>query len=93
MAADVTASLVNWSSDGLNFIHADYTVTLSRLPEGPMIGLAAQGHCGHDGIATGSATIFDQQGKIGNSVSVWRKQDFVRRRLERSTGPAPALLL
>lgn len=70
MAADVTASLVNWSSDGLQFINADYTVTLSRLPEGPMIGLAAQGHCSHDGIATGSATIFDQQGKIGNSVAV-----------------------
>lgn len=70
MAADVTASLVNWSSDGLKFINADYTVTLSRLPEGPMIGLAAQGHCGHDGIATGSAAIFDQQGKIGSSVSV-----------------------
>ena len=70
MAADVTASLVNWSSDGLKFINADYTVTLSRLPEGPVIGLAAQGHCSHDGIATGSATIFDQQGKIGNSVSV-----------------------
>jgi acyl-CoA thioesterase len=70
MAADVTASLVNWSSDGLQFINADYTVTLSRLPEGPMIGLAAQGHCSHDGIATGSATIFDRQGKIGHSVAV-----------------------
>jgi len=70
MAADVTASLVNWSSDGLKFINADYTVTLSRLPDGPMIGLASQGHCGHDGIATGSATIFDQHGKIGTSVAV-----------------------
>jgi len=70
MAADVTASLVNWSSDGLKFINADYTVTLSRLPDGPVIGLAAQGHCSHDGIATGSATIFDQQGKIGHSVAV-----------------------
>ncbi|HEY4793184.1 MAG TPA: thioesterase family protein [Mycobacterium sp.] len=70
MAADVTASLVNWSSDGLKFINADYTVTLSRLPEGPVIGLAAQGHCSHDGIATGSATIFDQQGKIGHSAAV-----------------------
>lgn len=70
MAADVTASLANWSSDGLKFINADYTVTLSRLPDGPMIGLASQGHCGHDGIATGSATIFDQHGKIGTSVAV-----------------------
>jgi hypothetical protein len=42
MAADVTASLVNWGSDGLKFINADYTLTLSRLPEGSFIGLAAQ---------------------------------------------------
>ena len=70
MAADVTASLVNWSSEGLKFINADYTLTLSRVPEGPMIGLAAQGHCTDDGIATGSATLFDQQGKFGISVAV-----------------------
>jgi hypothetical protein len=70
MAADVTASLTNWSSEGLKFINADYTLTLSRLPDGPMIGLAAQGHSTHDGIATGTATLFDQQGKIGSCVSV-----------------------
>ena len=70
MAADVTASLVNWSSEGLKFINADYTLTLSRLPEGPMIGLASQDNCTHDGIATGSVTLFDQRGKIGSSVSV-----------------------
>ena len=70
MAADVTGSLVNWSSDGLKFINADYTLTLSRLPDGPMIGMASAGHCTQDGIATGSATLFDQHGKIGISMSV-----------------------
>jgi len=70
MAADVTASLVNWSSEGLKFINADYTLTLGRLPEGPMIGLASQAHCAYDGIATGSAVVFDQRGKIGASSSV-----------------------
>jgi acyl-CoA thioesterase len=70
MAADVTASLVNWSSEGLKFINADYTLTLSRLPKGPMIGLASQNHSTHDGIATGSATLFDEDGEIGSSLSV-----------------------
>jgi hypothetical protein len=70
MAADVTASLVNWSSEGLKFINADYTLTLSRLPRGSVIGLASQGHSTQDGIATGSATIFDEHGEIGSSISV-----------------------
>jgi acyl-CoA thioesterase len=70
MAADVTASLVNWSSEGLKFINADYTLTLSRLPKGSMIGLASQSHSTQDGIATGSATLFDADGEIGSSISV-----------------------
>jgi hypothetical protein len=70
MAADVTASLVNWSSEGLKFINADYTLTLSRLPKGSLIGLASQSHSTQDGIATGSAILFDEHGEIGSSVSV-----------------------
>lgn len=70
MAADVTASLVNWSSEGLKFINADYTLTLSRLPTGSLIGLASQSHSTQDGIATGSAIIFDEHGEIGSSISV-----------------------
>ena len=70
MAADVTASLVNWSSEGLKFINADYTLTLSRVPEGDLIGLASQSHSTQDGIATGSALLFDEHGEIGSSISV-----------------------
>jgi hypothetical protein len=70
MAADVTASLVNWSSDGLKFINADYTLTLSRLPEGDHIGMASHSHSTQDGIATGSAILFDEDGTIGSSMSV-----------------------
>jgi len=70
MAADVTASLVNWSSEGLKFINADYTLTLSRLPEGVHIGMASQSHSTQDGIATGSAILFDENGEIGSSITV-----------------------
>jgi hypothetical protein len=70
MAADVTASLVNWSSEGLKFINADFTLTLSRLPKGDLIGLASQSHSTQDGIATGSAIVFDEHDEIGSSISV-----------------------
>jgi hypothetical protein len=70
MAGDVTASLANWSTHGLQFINADYTLTLSRLPEGPHIGMAALTHYSHDGVATGSAVLVDHRGPIGSGVSV-----------------------
>lgn len=70
MAGDITASLANWGSNGLQFINADYTVTLSRLPVGPVLGLAARSHHSHDGVATGSATLVDRGGPIGTCVAV-----------------------
>ncbi|OCB34304.1 acyl-CoA thioesterase domain-containing protein [Mycobacterium parascrofulaceum] len=70
MAADITASLANWGTSGLQFINADYTLTLSRLPEGPHIGMAALTHYSHDGVATGSAVLADRKGPIGSGVSV-----------------------
>lgn len=69
MAVDVTASLTNFSTKGLAFINADYTLTLSRLPVGPYIGLAALTHCSDAGVATGSAGLFDTLGPIGSGVS------------------------
>src|SRR5690349_6964646 len=59
MAVDVTASMTNFSTSGLAFINADYTLTLSRLPLGPYIGLAALSHYSDAGVATGSASLFD----------------------------------
>ncbi|OBI16220.1 acyl-CoA thioesterase domain-containing protein [Mycobacterium sp. E2497] len=70
MAADITASLANWGTNGLQFINVDYTLTLSRLPEGPHIGMASLTHYSHDGVATGSAVLVDRTGPIGSGVSV-----------------------
>ncbi|MDT5349891.1 MAG: hypothetical protein QOH91_3178 [Mycobacterium sp.] len=70
MAGDVTASLANWGTNGLQFINADYTLTLSRLPEGPHIGLASLTHYSHDGVATGSAIVLDHKGPVGSAVSI-----------------------
>jgi hypothetical protein len=70
MAADITASIANWGTHGLQFINVDYTLTLSRLPEGPHLGLASLTHSSHDGVATGSAVLVDHKGPIGSGVSV-----------------------
>lgn len=70
MVGDLTSSLTHWGTRGLRYINADYTVTASRLPAGEFVGLAAQSHYGAAGVATGSATIFDQHGPIGTSSAL-----------------------
>ncbi len=69
LAVDVTSSMTNFSSAGLAFINADYTLALSRLPVGPYIGMAAVTHTSADGVATGSATLYDTSGPIGTGLS------------------------
>jgi Thioesterase-like superfamily len=69
MAGDVTSSLTHWGTEGLRFINADYTVTLSRLPEGVYIGLASVTHYSDAGVATGVATLFDETGPIGSGMA------------------------
>jgi len=69
MAVDVSASMTNFTTGGLAFINADYTLTLCRLPEGEYIGLAALSHASAAGIATGTATLYDARGPIGIGVT------------------------
>lgn len=69
LAVDVTASITGFSTAGLGFINADFTLTLCRLPEGPYVGLAALSHYSADGIATGTASLFDAIGPIGTGVT------------------------
>lgn len=69
MAGDMASSLTHFGPKGLQFINADYTLTLSRLPRGTYLGLAALTHCSYAGVATGVATIVDEFGPIGNAVT------------------------
>jgi hypothetical protein len=70
LCADVTAAIANWGSEALQFINVDYTLTLSRLPEGPHVGLAALTHYSDDGVANGSAVVLDHKGPVGTAVAV-----------------------
>ncbi|MBB5916579.1 hypothetical protein BJY24_005491 [Nocardia transvalensis] len=70
MVADSASAVVHYGTAGLHFINADYTVTLSRLPDGPSIGVAGLTHYSQAGIATGSATLLDKHGPVGTTVTV-----------------------
>lgn len=69
MAGDVASSLTHFGVDGLPFINADYTLTLSRLPDGPHLGLAALTHHSHTGVATGTPVVVDAAGPIGTATA------------------------
>jgi hypothetical protein len=70
MAGDLTSAVAHWGTSGLRFLNVGYTVSLSRLPGGPEIGLASIGHYSETGVASGMATLFDHRGPIGSVVAI-----------------------
>jgi hypothetical protein len=64
-AADVTNLAAHWTSEGLGYINADATLTLTRLPEDVEIGIAAVQRVAGNGIAIGEGVAFDQHGSFG----------------------------
>lgn len=69
VVGEMASSLTHFGLDGLPFINADYTMTLSRLPETPYLGLAAMTHTSHHGVATGTAVVVDELGPIGTATA------------------------
>jgi hypothetical protein len=66
--ADGASLVTNWGSQGVEYINTDITLTLARLPEGVEVGLAAMDRVEHDGIAVGTAAVFDRTGTVGTAV-------------------------
>jgi hypothetical protein len=66
--ADATSMVTNWGSNGVEHINTDISLTLARLPVGREIGLHATDRVSQDGIAVGTATVFDRQGRLGTCV-------------------------
>jgi len=66
MTGETTSMMTNWGSSGVGYINADVTVALARLPVGEDIGVEADHHISADGIAVGSATLYDRNGPIGS---------------------------
>jgi Acyl-CoA thioesterase N-terminal domain/Acyl-CoA thioesterase C-terminal domain len=65
MAADIASPVSHYSSRGLNFINADYTVYLGREPHGEHIGIQPCGHVSERGVAAGQCVIHDERGPVG----------------------------
>ena len=63
--ADVANPLMNWGSEGLQFVNSDVTLMMSRLPEGTLIGMAARDRHEADGVSVGSSVMFDTVGAFG----------------------------
>ncbi len=70
LAADLASPLAHRSNGELEFINADYTLTLSRDPVGEHIGLESGGHTSDAGVAVGHCTMHDAEGPIGFSMAV-----------------------
>jgi hypothetical protein len=66
--ADAASMVTNWGSNGVEHINTDITLTLTRLPVGLEIGLAALDRVHTDGIASGVAAVFDRQGRLGSTM-------------------------
>ncbi|WP_227982037.1 thioesterase family protein [Nocardia spumae] len=65
---DTTNLVCHWGTEGVGYINSDMTLTLTRLPRGHELGLHAQDHISSDGVAVGTATLYDRQGRLGTCV-------------------------
>jgi hypothetical protein len=66
--ADATSMVTNWGAGGVEYINTDIDLALCRRPTGISIGLRATDHLAHDGIAVGTAEVFDRAGSLGTAT-------------------------
>lgn len=69
MLAESTSLVTNLGTEGIGYINGDLTVALSRLPVTEWIGIQADSHWASDGIAVGTATLFDGDGPFGTGTT------------------------
>ena len=68
LAADLASPLANFGTEGLDYINADLTLHLGRLPEGEWIGTETAHRVATDGVSVAVCTLHDQLGPIGAST-------------------------
>ena len=69
MVAEATSLVTNLGTEGIGYINGDLTVALSRLPVDDWICIQGDSHWASDGIAVGTATLFDHQGAFGSGMT------------------------
>lgn len=65
LAADFASPLANYGPGGLEYINADYALTLSRLPVSAEVGVETTGHVSDDGVAAAECALHDTAGPLG----------------------------
>ena len=68
VACDFTNPFANSGERGLNFVNADITLYLHRLPVGEWLGFEVASHQSAEGIAVAECTLYDTGGPIGRSL-------------------------
>jgi Thioesterase-like superfamily len=68
MIAESTSLVTHLGSAGIGYINGDVTVGLVRLPVDDWVGSQADSHWAADGIAVGTATLFDSAGPFGTGM-------------------------
>lgn len=68
MLAESTSLVTNLGTEGIGYINGDLTVALTRLPLDDWLMIQADSHWACDGIAVGTATLFDHKGAFGSGM-------------------------
>lgn len=87
--ADVANLVLSWGSAGVEFINADITLAISRLPVAMELGLSALDRTVNDGIAVGTAAMFDRHGQLGTATVVTLANAANRVEIRNSGGGSP----
>ena len=69
MRIEATSLVTNLGTKGIGYINGDLTVALSRLPLDDWICIQGDSHWASDGIAVGTATLFDHEGAFGSGMT------------------------
>lgn len=67
--AESTSLVTNLGTKGVGYINGDLTVGLARLPVDDWICVQADAHWASDGIAVGTATLYDHRGAFGSGMT------------------------
>lgn len=63
--ADLGNALVSCGEEPNNFINADVTLYLGRLPQGAWIGMESAWHVSADGVGAGACNLYNEAGRVG----------------------------
>lgn len=65
--ADATSMVTNWGDAGVEYINTDIDLALCRRPDSVSLGLRATDRLSADGVAVGTAEVFDRTGPLGTA--------------------------